>query len=123
MAHIDYFFATTSPYAYLAGNRLEEIAAKHGATITYKLSDLIKLCGTGGKPARNRHRRGRNTARFECRLGQEKLGLPFILKPRIGPTNGAPFILCDQSPAQNEGGDVELSCAALHDRRFCGRGT
>jgi len=26
---------------YLAGNRLEEIAAKHGATITYKPFDLI----------------------------------------------------------------------------------
>ena len=34
MAHIDYFFSTLSPYAYLAGTRLEEVAAKHGATIT-----------------------------------------------------------------------------------------
>ena len=34
MAHIDYFFATLSPYAYLAGDRLEQIAQNRGATIT-----------------------------------------------------------------------------------------
>ena len=33
MAQIDYFFGTISPYAYLAGNRLEEIAERHGKTI------------------------------------------------------------------------------------------
>ncbi len=31
MAHIDYYFGTPSSWAYLAGNRLEEIAARHGA--------------------------------------------------------------------------------------------
>jgi 2-hydroxychromene-2-carboxylate isomerase len=36
MAHIDYFFTVLSPYVYLAGTRLEQIAARHGATITYK---------------------------------------------------------------------------------------
>ena len=55
MPHIDYFFATLSPYAYLAGNRLEEIAAKHGATITYKPFDLITAFGrTGGQPPKDR---------------------------------------------------------------------
>ena len=43
MAHIDYYFSTVSPWAYLAGNRLEEIAARHGATITYKPIDLGSL--------------------------------------------------------------------------------
>ena len=28
MPHIDYFFATLSPYTYLAGTRFEEVAAK-----------------------------------------------------------------------------------------------
>ena len=31
MAHIDYYFGTQSPYSYLAGDRLEQIASKHGA--------------------------------------------------------------------------------------------
>ena len=56
MAHIDYFFSTVSPYTYLAGTRFEEIAAKHGATVTYKPLDLIALFGrTGGTPPKDRH--------------------------------------------------------------------
>ena len=51
MAHIDLFFSTLSPYAYLAGNRAEEVAAKHGATITYKPLDIMALIPrTGGTP-------------------------------------------------------------------------
>ena len=42
MPHIDYYFATISPYTYLAGMRLEEIAAKDGATITYKPVDIMQ---------------------------------------------------------------------------------
>ena len=43
MAHIDYFFSTLSPYTYLTGTRLDDVAAKHGATITYKPLDTITL--------------------------------------------------------------------------------
>ena len=56
MAHIDYYFSTISPFAYLAGNRLEEIAEKHGATIAYKPLDIMALFGrTGGTPPKDRH--------------------------------------------------------------------
>ena len=56
MAHIDYFFATISPYTYLAGTRLEAIAAKHGATISYKPMDVVTLFGrTGGVKPAERH--------------------------------------------------------------------
>ncbi len=56
MAHIDYYFATISPYTYLAGTRLEAIAARHGATITYKPLDVAALFGrTGGQAPKDRH--------------------------------------------------------------------
>ena len=56
MPHIDYYFATISPYTYLAGTRLEEIAAKHGATITYKPVDILQqFARTGGQPPKDRH--------------------------------------------------------------------
>ena len=32
MAHIDYYMFTLSPFTYLAGNKLEEIASSYGAT-------------------------------------------------------------------------------------------
>lgn len=56
MAHIDYFFAVYSPYTYLAGKRLEEIAKKHGASITYKPVDIMSLFDrTGGTRPAVRH--------------------------------------------------------------------
>ena len=40
MAHIDYYFSTMSPFTYLAGMRLEAVAARLDATISYKPMDL-----------------------------------------------------------------------------------
>ena len=56
MPHIDYYFSTISPYTYLAGTRMEAVAAKHGATISYKPLDIIALFGrTGGVKPAERH--------------------------------------------------------------------
>ena len=56
MPQIDYFLSTISPFTYLAGARLEEVAAKHGATITYKPFDIGALFPrTGGTPLPQRH--------------------------------------------------------------------
>ena len=104
MAHIDLFFSTLSPYAYLAGNRAEEVAAKHGATITYKPFDIMALfTRTGGTPPKDRH-----ISRVEYRAQElvrqsKKAGLPFNLKPAHWPTNGAPSSYAFIA-AQNAGG-------------------
>uniref|UniRef100_UPI00259599A5 2-hydroxychromene-2-carboxylate isomerase n=1 Tax=uncultured Sulfitobacter sp. TaxID=191468 RepID=UPI00259599A5 len=104
MPHIDYFFATLSPYAYLAGNRLEEIAAKHGATITYKPFDLITAFGrTGGQPPKDRHPSRQEYRAIELPRQAKKLGMPFNLKPAHWPTNGAPAAYAVIA-AQNAGG-------------------
>lgn len=91
MAGIDYYFGTISPFAYLAGNRLERIAEQHGATITYKPLDLLQLFDrTGGVRPANRH-----PSRMEYR-GQElprwadHLGMTLNLKPAFWPVNMAP---------------------------------
>jgi 2-hydroxychromene-2-carboxylate isomerase len=104
MAQIDYFFATLSPYCYLAGMRLEEVAARHGATINYKPFDIIAAFGrTGGTPPKDRH-----ISRIEYRAQElprqaKKLGMPFNLKPAHWPTNGAPAAYAFIA-AQNAGG-------------------
>ncbi|MFK7763270.1 MAG: 2-hydroxychromene-2-carboxylate isomerase [Roseobacter sp.] len=91
MAHIDLFFSMLSPYAYLAGNRAESVAAKHGATVTYKPLDIMALFGrTGGTPPKDRH-----PSRVEYRLQElvrqaKKLDMPLNLKPAHWPTNAAP---------------------------------
>jgi 2-hydroxychromene-2-carboxylate isomerase len=107
MSNIDYFFATLSPYAYLAGGRLEEIAAKHGATITYKPLDIIALFNrTGGTSPKDRHF-SRQEYRSQELLRQSKhLGMPFNLKPAHWPTNPAPSSYAIIAAQNAGGGDV-----------------
>lgn len=91
MPHIDYFFTTVSPYAYLAGNRLEEIAARHGATITYKPLDLGQLFPrTGGVPLPQRAEARKVYRLQELRRQAQKAGLPLNLHPKHFPANPAP---------------------------------
>ncbi len=78
MAQIDYYFATISPFTYLAGTRLEAIAAKHGASITYKPLDVVDLFG-------------RKAYRLqEMRRQAVKAALPLTLQPKFWPANPAP---------------------------------
>ena len=104
MANIDYYFASVSPYTYLAGTALEEIAAKHGATIHYKPMDIVALFArTGGIHPKDRH-----VSRQEYRLQDlqrraAKAGLPLNLKPAFWPANTAPSSYAIIA-AQNAGG-------------------
>ena len=104
MPHIDYYFATLSPYTYLAGNRFEAVAEKHGATVTYKPFDVIAaFARTGGTPPKDRH-----ISRIEYRAQElvrqaKKQDMPFNLNPAHWPTNGAPAAYAFIA-AQNAGG-------------------
>lgn len=107
MAHIDYFFSTLSPYAYLAGTRLEEVAAKHGATITYKPLDVVALFGrTGGTPPKERHPSRQQLRAQELTRQSKKLGLPLNLQPAFWPTNGAPSSYAIIAAQNAGGGDI-----------------
>ena len=104
MPHIDYYFATISPYTYLAGMRLEEIAAKHGATITYKPVDILQqFARTGGQPPKDRHISRQEYRAQELPRQAKKLGMAFNLKPAYWPTNMAPSSYA-LIAAQNAGG-------------------
>ncbi|CUH75054.1 2-hydroxychromene-2-carboxylate isomerase [Tropicibacter naphthalenivorans] len=107
MAHIDYFFATLSPYTYFAGTRLEEIAAKHGATIAYKPLDILALFArTGGTPPGERHPNRIAYRAQELQRIAKKTGLPFNLKPAHWPTNMAPSAYAVIAAQKEGGGDL-----------------
>ncbi len=107
MAHIDYYFATLSPYTYLAGNRFEEVAQKHGATVTYKPLDVITLFGrTGGTPPKDRHPNRQEYRAQELVRQAKKHGLPFNLKPAHWPTNAAPSSYAIIAAQSAGGGDL-----------------
>ena len=104
MAHIDYYFATLSPYTYLAGKRFEAVAEKHGASVRYKPLDIITLFGrTGGTPPKDRHVSRQEYRLQELSRAAKKADLPFNLKPAHWPTNAAPSSYAIIA-AQNAGG-------------------
>lgn len=107
MAHIDLFFSTLSPYAYLAGNRAEAVAAKHGATITYKPMDIMALFArTGGTPPKDRHP-SRIVYRAQDLVRQAKiLDMPFNIQPAHWPTNAAPSSYAFIAAQSAGGGDL-----------------
>ena len=81
MTQIDYYFSTLSPFTYLAGQRLEEIAAKHGASITYKPMDIMALFGrTGGTPPKDRHVSRQEYRLIEIERQAARTGLPMQMK-------------------------------------------
>jgi len=114
MAQIDYYFATLSPYCYLAGQRLEGVAAKHGATINYKPFDIVAAFGrTGGTPPKDRH-----VSRIEYRAQAlvreaKKLDMPFNLQPAFWPTNGAPAAYAFIAAQNAGGGDLGALAHAI----------
>jgi 2-hydroxychromene-2-carboxylate isomerase len=111
MAQIDYYFSTLSPYAYLAGDRLEQIAARHGAAIRYKPMDILSLFArTGGTPPGERHPSRQALRAQELRRQSAKLGLPLNLTPAFFPTNAAPssyaIIAAQEEARSGESGDL-----------------
>lgn len=107
MAHIDYYFATLSPYTYLAGTRFEEVVAKHGASVTYKPLDIMALFSrTGGTPPKDRHPNRIAYRAQELPRQAKKLGMPFNLKPAHWPTNAAPSSYAIIAAQAAAGGDL-----------------
>ncbi len=107
MPHIDYFFATISPFTYLTGTRLEAIATRAGATITYKPLDIMSLfTRTGGTAPADRHPSRQDYRLMEMRRQAAKAGMPITLKPAFWPTNGAPAAYAIIAAQRAGGGDM-----------------
>jgi len=104
MAHIDYYFATISPFTYLAGRRLEEIAERHDATVTYKPLDIVGLFQrTGGVAPGDRHPSRAAYRMIEIARQAAENDMPVNPKPMFFPANPAPSSYAVIA-AQNAGG-------------------
>ncbi|MDR6266099.1 2-hydroxychromene-2-carboxylate isomerase [Roseobacter sp. N2S] len=111
MAHIDYFTITLSPFAYLAGQGLEEVAKKHGATITYKPFNLMQVFEqTGGTPPAKRHPARQAYRMQELARIAKRNNLPINLKPAYFPANPAPSCYALIAAQDAGGGDLGGLC-------------
>ncbi len=114
MPHIDYYLATISPNCYFAGTRPAEVAAKHGATITYKPLGIMDLFGrTGGTPPGQRHISRQEYRLIEIERTGADLGMPVNIKPAYWPTNPAPSSYAVIAAQAAGGGDVGALVAAI----------
>ncbi|MEI2807054.1 MAG: 2-hydroxychromene-2-carboxylate isomerase [Albidovulum sp.] len=107
MARIDYFFSLLSPYTYLAGTRLEEIAVRHGATVSYRPFDILALFDRIGTLRPADRPQGRKDYRFQdLRRVAKKAGMPINLQPMFWPTNPAPASYAVIAAQKAGGGDI-----------------
>ena len=107
MTTIDYYYFPLSPFAYLAGLKLETIATRHGAEIAYRPVELMRIFAeTGTAPLAERHENRKayrlrdlaRVARFE--------GLPINLQPLYFPTNPVPASVALIAASKAGGGDL-----------------
>ena len=114
MAHIDYYMFTLSPFTYLAGNELEQIAARHGATINYKPFQLMQVFErTGGTAPKDRHISRQIYRDQELpRIAKHK-GVDITVKPAFWPTNPAPSCYAIIAAQAVGGGNVGELCQSI----------
>ena len=107
MLHIDYYFSTISPFAYLAGNRLEAIAEKYNASINYKPVDIMALFSkTGGVLPTDRHPSRQAYRLSDLKRQSTKNKLHLNLSPSYFPTNSAPSAYAVITAQTEGGGDL-----------------
>jgi len=123
MARIDYFLSTMSPNVYIAGKRLEEIAARHGCEIDYRPLDLMVLLDrTGGVRPAERHESRKAYRLQELRRNAAAQGLPINLQPAHWPTNPAPSayaVIAAQSANRSGKADGDLGALVFGLARAC----
>lgn len=114
MARIDYFFSVLSPFTYLAGNRLEELAQRTGAEVVYKPMDILRLFSeTGGVPVPERHWSRQEYRLQELKRGAVATGLSLNLKPAHWPTDHVPASAAIMVAADREAKPGQLAQAFL----------
>ena len=83
---IDYYLSLVSPYTYMGGPRLTEMADRHGARIVFKPMELAKIFpASGGLPLAKRAPQRQAYRLVELQRWRDYLGMPLNLKPKFFP--------------------------------------
>ena len=86
MTKLDCYYSLSSPWAYLGGPKLQDIARRHRAQLTLKPYDFqVVVPKTGGVPLRTRPEPRRRYHQVELARWSRHLGMPLVLEPRHYP--------------------------------------
>jgi 2-hydroxychromene-2-carboxylate isomerase len=123
MPRIDYFLSMMSPNVYIAGRRLEEIAARHGCEIDYRpLDTMVLFDRTGGIRPAERHESRKAYRLQELRRNAAAQGLPINLQPAFWPVNAAPAsyaVIAAQAARRAGKADGDLGALVFSLTRAC----
>jgi len=85
------FYSLSSPWAYFAGPKLQDIVRRHHVDLVLKPFDFQAVVpGTGGVPLRTRPEPRRTYHALELDRWRRHLGMPLNLTPRHYPADGKP---------------------------------
>ncbi|MFW7345491.1 MAG: 2-hydroxychromene-2-carboxylate isomerase [Pigmentiphaga sp.] len=88
MKTLTFYFSLLSPWVYLAGPRLHELAAETGTHIVYRPIDLLRVFReTGGAPLAGLHPSRRAYRGVERTRWARHLGMPINDQPRHHPVD------------------------------------
>lgn len=114
MTEIVYYWFPLSPFCYLAGPRLEEVAARTGAAITYTPVQLFRIFAeTGTAPVKDRHPSRQAYRLADIGRVATSNGLPVNLKPAHWPTNPVPACTAVIEAQKAGGGDLAALAQGL----------
>jgi 2-hydroxychromene-2-carboxylate isomerase len=86
VANFDCYYTLSSPWAYFAGPRLQDIVRRHRAQLTLKPYDFQAVVPkSGGVPLRTRPEARRRYHEIELDRWRKYLGMPLVLKPKHYP--------------------------------------
>jgi len=117
MPHIDYYFSLISPWTYLGSRRLEQIAARHRATITPYPVDLGRVFPiSGGLPLAKRAPQRQAYRLMELARWRDFLKVPLNIHPQFFPANETQAAACVIATRLDHGDAkaLELAHAVLH---------
>lgn len=86
MIQLDCFYSVSSPWAYFAGPKLQDIVRRHHAKLVLKPYDFQDVVPrTGGVPLRTRPAPRRRYHQIELARWRDYLGMPMNIEPRYYP--------------------------------------
>jgi 2-hydroxychromene-2-carboxylate isomerase len=110
--NIQYYFVLNSPWSYLSGSRLKDIAKEKNANVVLKPILIGELFSrTGGQPLKQRSEQRQAYRLTELQRWSTKLGLPLHLEPTFFPVDESLAVRTVLAAIKNHHDGLELVIA------------
>ena len=110
--HIDYYASLNSPWTHLGAQRIEDYAAKYGATLRiYPVDFGTVFANSGGLPLPRRSPQRRAYRMMELPRWRDFLGIPINLEPKYFPSDETLSSSCVIALRETAGDNIAIKLA------------